>query len=151
MRMLVFLVVLSISLLAAFWKGGQPERFMALVIGFAIALSWALASNEDELFIQVEVGVMVIDGVALFCMAAITLHADRYWPIWITAFQIIQLLAHLPEILIPQLLPSVYGLMISVWSYPMLLILLAGTVRHQQRIRLYGNDRAWSEFSVRPV
>lgn len=148
MRLILFLSLLSTVLTFALWKGGAPERWMAFLLALASAATWMLVSSGDEIFTSVEIGIAMVDAALLAGMFIVALHADRYWTIWITAFQIIQVFAHLPEILIPQLLPWVYGLIISVWSYPMLLILFAGTVRHRQRISRFGSDRHWSDYSL---
>ncbi len=151
MRLLVFLVLLSLVLAFALWKGGAPERFVATFLGTAAVATWLVVSSGDEVFQSMEIGIAVVDLCLFAGMLIIALHADRYWTLWITAFQLIQVLAHLPEILVPQLLPEVYGLIISVWSYPMLLLLFAGTYRHQQRVTRFGSDKSWSNFSQQPV
>jgi hypothetical protein len=90
---------------------------------------------------------MLVDTAMLVTIVALALYADRFWPLWLAAFQVIQVVAHVPELLIPQLLPTAYGLIISVWAYPMLVILAIGTWRHRQRIKLFGKDASWSSFS----
>lgn len=151
MRLILFLILLSTVLPYALWKGGGPERWVAAMLLVAAACSWLVVSAGGEAFQSMEIGIALVDAVLLVGMLTVAMNADRYWTLWITAFQIIQVLAHLPELLIPQLLPQIYGLIISVWGYPMLLILFAGTWRHQQRISRYGSDRHWSDFSVQPV
>lgn len=148
LRLIVYLFLLSTVLPYALWKGGSPERWIATMLLGAAWGSWLVVSSGGDSFRTIEFGVAVIDAALLVGMLAVTVHADRYWTLWITAFQIIQVLAHVPEILVPELLPEIYGLIISVWSYPMLLILLAGTWRHRQRINRFGSDRPWSDFSV---
>ena len=34
--------------------------------------------------------------------------------------------------------------MLVFWSYPMLLLIVLGTFRHQQRLARFGADRSWS-------
>lgn len=148
LRLIVYLLLLSTVLPYALWKGGSPERWIASMLMCAAWGSWLVVSSGGDSFRTIELGVAVIDAALLVGMLMVTVHADRYWTLWITAFQIIQLLAHVPEILVPELLPEIYGLIISVWSYPMLLILLAGTWRHRQRINRFGSDRPWSDFSM---
>lgn len=151
MRLIVFLVLLFTVLGYALWKGGAPERWIAVQLIAAMIASLAVVSEGDAAFQSMEIGTAIVDSILFAGMLIVALHADRYWTLWITAFQLIQLLAHLPQILVPQLLPEVYGLIISVWSYPMLLLLFVGTYRHQQRVTRFGNDESWSSFSQRPV
>jgi len=64
--------------------------------------------------------------------------------------QIIQVLSHIPKIIIPELLPQAYFVIAAIWAYPMLIVLAIGTYRHQQRLQRYGADRSWSDFSSLP-
>jgi len=52
--------------------------------------------------------------------------------------------------LIPELLPQAYFVIAAIWAYPMLIVLTIGTYRHQQRLRRFGVDRSWSDFSSLP-
>jgi hypothetical protein len=150
-RLIFFLILLFTVLIYALWKGGAPERWIAVQLIVAMIASLAVVSGGDAAFRTIEIETAIVDSILFAGMLVVALHADRYWTLWITAFQLIQVLAHLPEILVPQLLPEVYGLIISVWSYPMLLLLFAGTYRHQQRVMRFGNDKSWSNFSQQPV
>ena len=44
--------------------------------------------------------------------------------------QIIQVLSHIPKMLIPELLPQAYFVIGAIWAYPMLIVLTIGTYRH---------------------
>ncbi len=64
--------------------------------------------------------------------------------------QVIQVLSHIPMMLIPDLLPQAYYVIAAFWVYPMLIVLTIGTYRHQQRLRRFGVDRSWSDYSSLP-
>ena len=46
-----------------------------------------------------------------------------------------------------KLLPRVHLVIISLWVYPMLIILVIGTWRHVHRTKVHGTDKSWSDFS----
>lgn len=49
----------------------------------------------------------------------------------------------------PHVIPKAYAFILAFWSYPMLLLLVAGTWNHQKRLAKYGVDKSWSHFPSR--
>lgn len=147
MSPLLFLALLTICIGYALLKGGAPERLAALTIVSASAATIATSAPVPLRYNALDAGVLITDFVMMLALVALALKAERFWTLWIAAFQVMQFASHLPEILVPELLPVTYKIVISVWSYPMLILLAIGTYRHNQRVRAYGNDRSWSESS----
>lgn len=148
MSPLLFLVLLTLSVGYALLKGGTPERLVALTIIAASAATIATSAPAPQRYSSVDVGVLITDFIMMLALVALELKAERFWTLWVAAFQVMQFASHIPEILVPDLLPVTYKVVISIWSYPMLILLAAGTYRHDQRKRLYGKDRSWSDFST---
>lgn len=119
---------------------------MIFIIGFVMSV--IMASPSDNRFTHPEIGILIVDLAMLAAFLMLALNAERYWTIWICSMQIIQVLSHIPKMLIPELLPQAYFVIGAIWAYPMLIVLTIGTYRHQQRLRLYGADRSWSDFSA---
>lgn len=147
MRLVFFLGLLSLTTGFALWKGGAPERLTACVLLVGISSSMAFRVPHETRLGNINLEVWITDLVVFAGFLMIALYTERYWTIWISSFQLVQLISHLPELLIPQLLPSVHTTIISLWVYPMLIILTVGTWRHLQRMRTFGIDRSWSDFS----
>jgi len=131
-------------------RGGQPERRAVMIFVLGTILTVIAASSSENRFAQPEVGILITDLAMLSAFVMLALNAERYWTIWICSMQIIQVLSHIPKMLIPELLPQAYFVIAAIWAYPMLIVLTIGTYRHQQRLRRFGVDRSWSDFSSLP-
>ena len=143
-----FLALMMAVCLYSAVKGGQPERRAVMIFVLGTILTVIAASSPEHRFAQPEVGILIADLAMLAAFLMLALNAERYWTIWICSMQIIQVLSHIPKMLIPELLPQAYFVIGAIWAYPMLIVLTIGTYRHQQRLRLYGADRSWSDFSA---
>ena len=121
---------------------------MIFIVGLAMTLV-AISLSGDK-YTHLEIGIFVADVWILLAFVVLALSAERYWTLWICAMQVIQVLSHIPKMLIPELLPQAYYITIAFWAYPMLIVLAVGTYRHQQRLRQFGADRSWSDFSPLP-
>ncbi|MEO0439823.1 MAG: hypothetical protein AAF067_02990 [Pseudomonadota bacterium] len=143
-RMQFFLTLFFLTnAYAAVW-GGKPERIAVAIFVPGFLFTTLLFSPLTQRFGNVEFEVMLVDLAMLIAFVTMALYAERFWPLWMSAMQAIQVISHLPIIFIPELLPQAYGAVIIVWSYPMLFLLAIGTWRHQQRLRKFGADRSWS-------
>lgn len=128
-------------------KGGPPERWAVVIFIAGIALSVLAASPSDNRFTNPEIGILIADIAILAAFVMLALNGERYWTLWICAMQVIQVLSHIPKMIIPEMLPQAYHLTIAFWVYPMLLALTIGTYRHRRRLRQFGADKSWSDFS----
>ena len=128
----------------AILKGGAPERLTGLALLLAAGSTGLIQRTIPALFSGLEVGVMLVDLTLLAVMTVITLKADRFWPAWVTALQAVGTGAHLARAVSPDVIRLVYAVLSAVWSYPIVLLLVIGTIRHSQRIRAHGWDLDWS-------
>lgn len=127
--------------------GGRPERFAVIIILIGFFLTIAVAAPVSDRFSHVEVRIFLVDTAMLVSFFYLALNAERFWTLWLCAMQSIQVLTHLPIMVIPELMPQAYGAVAAVWAYPMLIVLTVGTYRHQQRLQRFGVDKSWSDFS----
>jgi hypothetical protein len=118
----------------AFWRGGRDERAAAAVclLG-SLASSLALPPLQLR-YSDVEVGVLLIDGVALAVFTAIALRSNRFWPLWVAGLQLTTSVAHFIKALNLDLMPHAYAAALRFWIYPILLILVLGTWRGQRQL-----------------
>ena len=144
----LFLFLLAAICMYSAVKGGQPERRAVMIFIVGFAMSVIAASPADYRFTHPEIGILIVDLAMLSAFVMLALNAERYWTIWICSMQTIQVLSHIPKMLIPELLPQAYFVIAAIWAYPMLIVLAIGTYRHQQRLQRYGVDRSWSNFSA---
>jgi hypothetical protein len=130
-------------------RGGAPERIGATVILAGSLLTLATLSTRSSSYGSVETGVFVVDLACLTAFLVLALRAERFWPTWVAALQLLGTSGHLVKLVDPTLLPRAYAFAAIFWTYPMLLLLVLGTWRHQQRLKRFGVDRSWSNFSAR--
>lgn len=146
-------VVFYFSLLFVCWayalaKGAGPERIGASIIGVGSILTVLVASGPTNRFASVEVGIFLVDVACLIAFLALALRAERYWPLWIAGLQLIGTAGHAVKLVDPEIIRRAYWFILGFWSYPMLLLIVLGTWRHQQRLVKFGIDKSWSSFSV---
>ena len=60
------------------------------------------------------------------------------------------LVGHLAMLLHPRVIPWAYAVVLSIWSYPILLLMAAGTYAHQRRLIRNGADPSWTRSSGPP-
>lgn len=133
----------------ALWRGAQPERLVALIFLILGPLS-GVAHSLGYQWRGIDLGVFGLDALMLLLLLAIAFRANRYWPIGIAAMQVLQVVGHLLKLADPGMLPMLYWLSSVVWAYPMLVLLLLGTIRHRNRVKRLGPEASWSNFSPQP-
>ena len=147
---LFYLILLVASCAYTFSRGGAPERAgMAIVAGNAV-LTFFLVSATPIRFHGVEVGVFSVDVLAFLSFAALARRANRFWPIWVSALLGLGVLGSLAMLLHPRVIPWAYAVVLSIWSYPILLLIVAGTYAHRRRLTRNGADRSWTRSSSPP-
>ena len=126
------------------FRGGAPERLgTALLALGSILTSWFI-SNGIGRFQSVEVGVLFVDLVCLAAFILLSLRAERFWPLWVAAFQALGTSAHIVKYYDPDVFYRTYAFFLAFWSYPMIALLFIGTWRHRGRVRRLGFDVSWS-------
>jgi hypothetical protein len=135
-------------LLTACWtyaviRGGSPERLGTTILA-VFSLLTATAIPDNTRFRFLESGVLVIDVLCLAAFVMLALRAERFWPLWVAALQLLGVASHGVKFSEPGLIPTTYAFMLAIWSYPMIALMIAGTARHQARLRKFGSDRSWS-------
>ena len=95
-------------------------------------------SPLQQRYAGVEEGLMLVDLGVLVGFVAVALRSKRFWPLWIAGLQLTTSIGHLLKGIDQELLPRAYGAALQFWSYPILLVLAAGTFRHHQRAKQVG-------------
>ena len=145
----VFYTILTSCCLYALLRGGPPERVGAIIFALSALLTTAAWSTHRTRYVSIEVGVLVVDLAMLAALVVLALRAERFWPIWVAAFQIIGTAGHAVKAWDPAVLRLGYGFALALWSYPMLLLLVAGTWCHRRRLKRLGADISWSSSFAR--
>lgn len=149
LKLVVFFTFLLVCCGYAWFRGGAPERIAATIFAVGTALTIVAAWNSTNRFGSFEVGIFVVDLACLVGFLILALHAERYWPLWVTALQIIGTAGHAMKLADPGALGWAYAFLLAFGTYPMLALIALGTWRHQRRLALHGVDPSWSTSSAR--
>jgi hypothetical protein len=144
-----FVSLLVLVTLYALWAGGGPERIGAAAYFVSAAATFLIMSSRSQDWLNLEVGVFIVDVVTFLAFVAIALRADRFWPLWVSAFLGLGVLGHLGRMVGPDVLWWAYAVVLTIWSYPILAILALGTLLHRRRLARHGVDRSWVSSSGR--
>ncbi len=131
-------------LLFALRKGEEPERLVAWIMFSAGALDvinhlvWGYPT-----FFAVNAGHIVIDTWSLLAMLWVALRANRAWPMWVCAAQIIVVLSHVAKLTELSLVRYGYFAMAQLPLPIQTTALLLGTIAHARRSERIGRYHAW--------
>ena len=142
----VFLVLSLIVLgaVAAYSRGGPPERFAAVLL-----VSPVLADTVYHLifgpsgFDRVDPWHVFLDLTILGFVTWLALRANRVWPLFVAAAQLMSVTGHIAVIVQPDGMRRAYWAMTQLPQYIQLTALLAGAWAHARRERLIGPYRSW--------
>lgn len=118
-----------------FLLGGQPERFGAAIIA-AGSLATAVVSAGIlgiSTWDHLEIGIMAVDVVVLAALWGVALTSNRFWPYWVTAWQLIAVLVHLQMVFFANIIPEAYSYASMYLAFPMVLLMLFATVNLRLR------------------
>lgn len=121
--------------------GGAPERATAAVFLIAAAATYVAPYRR---FHEIETLLFLIDLAALVALAAIAARADRFWPLYVSALQLLALGIHGVKAYQPSLVYWMYGGASGKIAYPMVALLAIGVLRHRRRLHSAGSDPDWS-------
>jgi hypothetical protein len=140
----IYFILLDLCWIFTTLRGGTPERLGSTILALGSAATVAALSTPATVYMSMESGVFLVDVMCSAAFLALALRSNRYWPLWIAGLQLIGTTAHAVKLVYPDVIPRAYAFVTVFWSYPMLLLIVLGTFRHQQRLTKFGVDRSWS-------
>ncbi|MFN3990524.1 MAG: hypothetical protein ACK4GC_15930 [Paracoccaceae bacterium] len=139
--------IVGILLGLAMWRwGGGPERGMAVLFTGVLIIPSAgfrLFSAGTMIFGNFQGLYIALDVVALVGFVLIGLNANRNYPLWVAAFQMVAVGSHLVRAMVDAVSPLAYMVMAVGPSYCQIALLIAGLLRHRARTRRFGPYRDW--------
>jgi hypothetical protein len=135
MEQIFFFSVLLLACLFSWQCGGGPERIAALLLTIAALVSTLIAGHGSSMFTKIEWGLFGVDSVLALLLVWLALSVDRYWPMWLSALQLVSVLMHPAFGLSQNKMAFAYAIASIFWSYPMLFILVIGSIRQYRRVR----------------
>lgn len=139
----------ALLFLVAMFRGAAPERILATVLGGMLLVDQIHHAfvGGSVLWHKVNVGHLAIDLVVLAAVFAVALRANRIYPLWIGAAQIIAVLAHLYRLSLTEINRFAYDMMSVMPSYIQLAALTLGLTFHMWRRRKLGSYSSWRASS----
>lgn len=129
---LMFWTALLVTCAYAFWQGQRDERIVGAVCLFgSLASTFALSPSQLR-YSDVELGVLLIDIVALAAFTFVALRSNRFWPLWVAGLQLTTSVGHFMKAANLDLMPHAYAAALRFWIYPIMVILILGTWRGQR-------------------
>jgi len=127
------------------WRfGARPERIGVVVMLASSALDLGYhALLGAALYASVDLGHLAINTACTVAFLALALRANRIWPLWCSALQIIMTLGHIGETVYPQGAPLAYWSMTFLPTVGQVLAITLGAIAHHQRFARIGHYRDW--------
>ncbi len=137
------LCLISTALFAA-RRGGEPEQLVATVLVSIFLLDMV----NHTLFgvptwYTVNPGHLVIDTWAFFTLLWVALYANRGWPLWVSASQVLVVLGHIAKLWEVDMVRRAYWTMTQMPFLFQILVLAIGTGAHVSRQRRIGRYHSW--------
>jgi len=130
-----FLFALTFVVGLALWKGGAPERCGALVFVLMALLQYTGRLFFERVFDAVDPLAVTVDVVALSGFTLIALQANRTWPFFIAAMQLLSCASHFGRDISSKVEPLVYALLAYGPTTAAIAVLLIGVLAHLARVR----------------
>lgn len=118
-------VVLALTVLAAFWRGGRLEKQLAAVVAVAWLASAVVPNDQSSLswpLFAIDVGLVIY-------LLYHAVFSRRRWPMAAAGFQMLIVATHIAFLLRPHLEQWGYFTAYYLWSWGVLAAILVGSLR----------------------
>lgn len=141
-----YLIIFALTAYA-FARGAGPEKQAGAILSAMVVvfLAYHQFAGQSGMYDKIDLGLMAIDLAVLVLLMRLAIRANRIYPLWMLAAQLIATLMHLGRELDSHVPPIAYFLLVHAPSYIQVLAFAAGLVAHRRRTKIYGTYRSWRE------
>lgn len=118
----IYYVALFITVAVALKRGGPLERWAAYTALIASVLTSVVTPFPT--WTHIEFNIFVIDLMVLLSFWLIALNTKRFWPYWITGWQLIAIFGHVQKFMFSEVLARPYSLLSVYIAYPIIILIL---------------------------
>ena len=129
--------------------GAAPERIASGVYVGLILIDVAYHEifGPGYEYWRIDLGHFIFNALALAVLVALALKANRFYPLWLAAFQTISVIGHATRGFVPPEFGRPYMILTIGPSYLATAALCAGIWMHVRRVRKSGPYRSWHRSS----
>lgn len=141
------MLVASLALYAAM-RGDEPERIVAAFVVFGVVADrFGHMFLEYGDFLRFSGSRLALDCIQLVGFMFVALRANRVWPLWIAAAQLVAIMGSLAPLAYTTGHTHAYWAMTQLPIFVHLIALGLGVLFHSRRLRRVGPYNAWSPKS----
>lgn len=131
MQFTVYYSILLLTVVAAYWRGRNSEKAGALIA--AIGSIASTGFSNPTIWGSFAVPVFFIDFIVLISFWWLALFSKRFWPYWVTGWQLVGSLIHIQRLIFDDILEQPYGLLSMYIAYPILIVILVSSLTTKMR------------------
>ena len=139
-----------VLLIVAAWRwGAGPERACVAALAFMNLgeLVYHGVFARPAIYASVDLVHLFLDFSVAAIFVGVALKANRLYPLWLAAFQLMSLISHFTRELSAAIGKIPYAIMSQAPYYLVLLVLAGGLWRHARRQKRFGPYRSWRRSS----
>lgn len=130
----MFWMTCAVCCAAAVWFGERDEKIGMAIIAIGSVATALIAAFANFNYAAVTIWFLVVDLTVLAAFLKLSFDSRKFWPIWVGSLQLISVVIHLLDLMLPKILPEAYVLLQGFWVYPMFLAIMMGT--HGSRVAM---------------
>lgn len=141
-------VILALTLYA-FRFSEKPEKLVGAILTSVFLADYAyhFFFPLGSIYHDVNIGHLVIDAMAFVALLPVAMRANRIYPLWVLAAQLIMLLMHFNREISDLIDPMAYWIITRMPSYIQVLALAIGIVAQRRRARAGQQYPSWRSSS----
>jgi uncharacterized membrane protein len=131
----IFWMTCVICLVFALRFGERDERRGMMIIAIGSIVTSFVAAIKSYDYQDIGFWFLCVDLCVLLAFVKLLFDSQKYWPIWVGSLQLISVIIHLLDLLVPKIIPLAYAALQGFWVYPMFVAIMAGTYGSRVALR----------------
>jgi hypothetical protein len=131
-----WLLMLLTCAYALAFGGRDGRRFVVISV---TAVLFTIPAQLAGSWQATQYWLMMVDLITFVALLWLMLQSDRYWPVWVSACQLMTVLSHVATLLLQSYSDRIYEGLNTVWIIPLMLFTIIGIELDRKAI----HDRAY--------